>query len=305
MRKLPAVLAAAALVTLALAGCSAGGAPTCERAASSSDIGSLVSVSGAVGTQPEVSVSTPLHVSGTEVADVVAGSGTTLVSDDQDVALGLTILSADTGDVLTQEGYDSLDDVTTVSQWASAIPGLEQALMCAAEGSRIVVGLDATALGSSASTLGLGQDDSAVAVIDVRKVYLSAADGADQYNAGFGLPVVVYAPSGQPGVIVPDAAAPTDTVVQLLKKGDGEVATAADTVRVNYTTVAWDTKTVTGTSWGDAPYQLDLSATDSISQAVVGQTVGSQLMVILPAGSSETGSTSAQVFVIDILGVDG
>ncbi|MFT4307099.1 MAG: hypothetical protein QM604_09440 [Microbacterium sp.] len=305
MRKLPVALAAAALVTLALAGCSVGGAPTCARAASASDIGSLVSVSGEVGTQPDVSVSTPLHVSGTEVADLATGSGTTLVSDDQDVALGITILGAATGEVLIQQGYDSLDDITTVSQWASAIPGLEQALMCATEGSRIVVGLDSASLGTSTSTLGLDADESAVAVIDVRKVYLSAADGASQYNAGFGLPVVVYAPSGQPGVIVPDVAAPSDTVVQLLKKGDGEVTSATDTVRINYTTVAWDTKTVTGTSWGDAPYQLDLSGTDTISQAVVGQTVGSQLMVILPAGSSETGSTSAQVFIVDVLGIDG
>ncbi len=305
VRKLPVALAVTGLLAVALVGCSAGGSPTCTRAASTGDIGSLVSVSGEVGAQPDVSLSLPLHSSGTEVADLSTGTGTEIVSDTQAVALGITILSGETGEILVQQGYNSLDSVNTVSAWTSTLPGLESALMCAAEGSRVVVGLDSDALGSGASTLGLTDDQSAVAVIDVRKVYLSAADGADQYNAGFGLPVVVYAPGGQPGVIVPDSAAPSDQVVQLLKKGDGEITTADQTIRVNYLTVGWDDKTVTGTSWGDDPYQIDLSGTDAVSQALVGQTVGSQLMVIFPAGSETTGSDSAQVFIVDILGVDG
>lgn len=291
-------------MAVTLTGCSSTSSPTCDREVTSDHLASLVSVSGPVGEKPEISVPTPFHVSGAEVSDLETGDGTAIVSDWQDIVMGISIVDGDTGDLLIQQGYDDLSSVTTVDSWTSALPALEDALQCATEGSRIVVGLDADELGDAGAALGVTDGASAVFVIDLRKVYLSAADGSDQFNSGWGLPAVVRAPDGQPGVIVPETAPPTETVVQVLKKGDGAVTTADDTIRINYTTVSWQTREVGGTSWGTEPYQYDLSAqTDPLTTALIGQSVGSQLLVVLPP--AEGADADTQVFVIDILGIDG
>ncbi|WP_460773940.1 FKBP-type peptidyl-prolyl cis-trans isomerase [Microbacterium sp. GXF7504] len=303
MRKLPAVLTAAGLVAVTLTGCSAG-SPTCDRDVSDDRLGDIVDVSGAVGELPELSVPTPFHASGVEITDLAVGDGTAIVSDWQDVVLGISVVDGDTGEVLIQQGYQGLDSVTSVSTWTGAIPGLEDALMCATSGTRMLVGLDAEELGQAGQALGVSDGASALIAIDVRKVYLSAADGADQFNSGFGLPAVVRAPGGQPGVVIPDAPAPTEPVVQVLKKGDGQVTAAEDSIRINYTSVAWETREVGGTSWGAEPYVYDLSGyTDPLTTALIGQPVGSQLMVVLPPAEGASGDT--QVFVVDILGIDG
>lgn len=305
MRKLPAVLAVTALAVVSLAGCSAGSAPTCARPAGDSALSSLVTVSGDVGAAPQVSVSTPFHAEGTTVFDQTDGDGTTVVSDSQAVVLGMTVVDGKTGNTVLQFGYKDLTGIQTVATWVKAVPGLESALMCASAGSRVVVGLDQNALSTSAaSTLGISDGGSAVLVVDLRKVYLSAADGAPQFNDARGMPTVVRAASGQPGIIVPDAPAPTDSVVQVLKKGTGAVPSASDTIRVNYTTVSWDKRDVTSTSWGSDPVAVPLSGTDPITQALAAQPVGSQVLVVVPAGTSSNAS-GAQVIVFDILGIDG
>lgn len=304
MRRLPAVLTATGLVAVALTGCASSGAPTCDRDVSTDRLAGIVDVTGAVGERPEVHVPTPFHASGVEISDLAVGEGTSIVSDRQDLVLGITVVDGATGELLAQQGYEGLDSVTNVSTWTDAIPALEDALMCASAGSRVLVGLDSEELGDAGQALGVESGSSAVFVLDLRKVYLAAADGADQFNAGWGLPTVVRAPSGQPGIIVPDGPAPTETVVQVLKKGDGPVTTDQDSIRINYTNVSWQTREVGGTSWGSQPYAYDLSAyTDPLTEALIGQPVGSQLLVVLPP--AEGAEADTQVFVIDILGIDG
>src|SRR5690606_30759611 len=94
------------------------------------------------------------------------------------------------------------------------------------------------------SGFGLDQDEPVIAVFDVTKTFPSKADGAPQYNDAAGMPTVVRAPDGRPGIIVPDSDAPTDLVVQTLIKGDGEKVAEDDTLLVNYTGVTWAEKTV-------------------------------------------------------------
>jgi peptidylprolyl isomerase len=304
VRKLPAVLTAAGLVAVTLTGCSSSAPASCDRDITDDRLASLVEVTGTVGETPTVSVPTPFHASGVEVSDVVTGDGTTVVSDWQDIVMGVTVVDGDTGDVLVQAGYGDAVNVTTVSSWTTSVPALEDALMCATEGSRIVVGVDDEELGAAGAGLGVSDGGSAVFVIDLTKVYLAAADGADQFNSGRGLPTVVRAPDGQPGVIIPEGDAPAKSVVQVLKKGDGAVTTAEDTIRINYTSVAWETGKVSGTSWGAEPYEYALSGhSDPLTAALIGQSVGSQLLVVLPPAEGQTGDT--QVFVVDILGIDG
>lgn len=309
MRRIPAALAVLGLTALALVGCSAGQPPTCERVSSTGNVADLVTVSGDVGAAPDVQISLPFHADSVEHADLARGGGVTIVDEHQGFALGFTIIDGSTGKQLVQEGYDSLSSVTTIARWDTLIPGFRDALMCATDGSRIVVGLSSGDFADSvAAQIGLADGDSAVAVLDLRQVYLSAADGADQFNESRGLPTVVRAPNGQPGIIVPDTDAPTDTVVQVLKKGDGDVVASGDTVGVNFTQVDWKEKTVSRTSWGSGPAQISAtSGANPIADALIGQPVGSQLLIVTPTDPNASSGTqsSAQVFVIDVLGVQG
>ena len=120
------------------------------------------------------------------------------------------------------------------------------------------------------------------------------------------------APDGRPGIIVPDGAPPKDLVVQTIKKGDGENVTGDVPVRVHYTGVLWDDKTVFDTTWDGDPKSITLDAVvPGFATALKGQTVGSQVMVVVPPdqgyGKTEQASVPADstlVFVIDILGLD-
>jgi peptidylprolyl isomerase len=307
VRRLPAAVAALGLVAVALAGCSSSPASSCERTTQSGGIEDLVSVSGDVGTEPDVDVPLPFRVDELKIADLETGDGTRLVEQNQMFAMGLTIIDGTTGDVLADQGYDDESQPYALSQWTETIPGFGEALECATEGSRIVIGLPGAELGAGAEQLGLTEGSDAVAVIDLRKVYLPAADGAEQFNEGRGLPSVVRAPNGQPGIIVPDAEAPAEVVVQVLKRGDGPKLEDGDSARVAFTTVEWNTPgEVAGTSWGSPPQAVPIAeGQDPVIDALRGQTVGSQVMVVVPSGGDETDEEpNASIYVFDILGID-
>lgn len=315
MRRTPAAFAALGLAAAALVGCSpTSSSPTCERAPQSASIDELVSVSGRWGTPPTVSTPTPFSTESLRFADIEVGDGTALVTDEQLFVMGLTILDGATGETLVAQGYDEdLSRVGDLGQWAAAVPGFDTVLRCATEGSRIVAGLTGDDLGPAAAQLGVSGDTDAVAVIDLLKVYLPAADGAAQLTADRGMPTVVLAPNGQPGVVIPDTAPPSELRTQLLKRGEGVPIAADDTVRIAFTGLTWAEREVFQSSWGEpAPALVPAQLVPGLTEALEGQTVGSQVLVVVPPelgygdqpqGGVPAGSTL--VFVLDILGVDG
>jgi hypothetical protein len=313
VRRTPAILAVTVLAAVGLVGCSSASAPACPP--SSSQTGDLVSVSGEVGTAPtSVSVRAPFRAEETTTATLDRGDGPEIVTETQAALVDVTVLSGQTGESVVSTRYaDDIAQVPSLGVLAQTFPGLPAALQCATEGSRIAVGLAPGDIAEAALPgLGLEDGDSAVLVVDVRKVYLPRADGADQYTESHGLPTVVRAPDGRPGVIVPDAQAPGDLVVQTIKRGDGPEVTGDAPVRVHYTGVLWDTREVFDTTWDAEPASLTLDGVvPGFAEALRGQTVGSQVLAVIPPdqgygdqaqGAIPAGSTL--VFVIDILGVD-
>ena len=273
-----------------------------------------ITVTGSTDEVPEVDLYTPFRVTSPAFEDLVVGEGTPITSDAQLVVMDISITSGETGEGLVETSYDGdLSAVSTVERWKEVVPGFEEALECATEGSRIVVALPPGGI-EEATTAGLemAEDESAVAVVDIRKVYLPKADGADQFNVGQGLPNVVRGPDGRPGVIVPDAAPPSELVVQTLKKGDGPVVTGDAPVRVHYTGLTWDDRTVFETTWDAEPQSVELdSMIPGFAEALDGKTVGSQVLVVIPPdqgyGDQAQGpipADSTLVFVVDILGID-
>lgn len=316
MRKIPAALAVLGLTTLGLAGCSLmPGASDCSRpAVSDPDVMDLITVEGETDAEPEVDVYTPLKAPHLAYEDVVTGEGTAITAPNQMMVVDVAVFNGETGEPIVATAYDGdLSRVTSTSQWTQNFPGFEEALHCATDGSRIAVALSPDDLSAEvASSFGLAEDESAVAVIDVRKVYLPAANGANQFNSGFGLPSVVRAPDGRPGLIIPEGAAPEELVVQTLKKGDGPEVTGDDPVRVHYTGVVWGEDEAFDTTWDGEAASLTLdSVVPGFADALEGQTVGSQVLVVIPPdlgyGDQDQGAIpagSTLVFVIDILGID-
>jgi peptidylprolyl isomerase len=315
VRKIPAALAVLGLVTVGLAGCSLPGSSECPRPhVSDAEAMSPVSVTGSTDAAPEVQVYTPFHAESAQYEDVAQGDGTAITTVDQLIVIDLAIYSGETGDELFATSYDGdLSQVAPVSQWTQFIPALEDALQCATEGSRVVVALGPDDIeAETAASLGLAEGESSIAVVDLRKVYLAAADGQNQFNSQPNLPSVVRAPDGRPGVVVPDGAAPDEVVVQTLKKGDGEAITGEQPVRVHYTGVTWSDKDVFDSSWETGAVSLPVDGRlPALTDALVGQTVGSQVMVVIPADAGQEeraqwslDDSSALIFVIDILGLD-
>lgn len=298
VRKTSAVLATLSLAVLTLTGCAAG--PTfagevCDRTSHAGSVEDSVTVEGDLGEAPDVTVYTPVKTDETAFADIITGEGETLTSTVQPMVLDIAFYGGESGEKLYESEYNGdTSRVHNISYWAQRSPGLESVLECAAGGSRVVAVLTPEDFGeANVEAFGLAKDENIVAVVDVLDVYLAHAEGASQFNDARGLPTVVRAPDGTPGVIIPDSAAPESAVTQTLIKGDGAKVEKESTIVTNIMALGWDDKTVTSSTWGAEPN------IGPAAKELVGATVGSQLLVVVPAADGNP----ATVIVVDILGI--
>jgi FKBP-type peptidyl-prolyl cis-trans isomerases 1 len=315
-KTLPIVLVASA--ALLLAGCS--GSPSgsgdsanakgCSAAASGS-VSQSIKVTGSGSAEPKVTFAKPLTTKKTERSYVKTGKGSPATKNHV-VEVALVAYNGTTGKKLTSNGYGGSAEIPVTVGDASMIPGLTDAIECAPVGSRLVTAAPVSvAFGSADPTsLGLKKTDTIVFVADLRSVVPTKADGTPQTpKAGF--PTVVLDKTGQPTVTIPKTDPPKTTQVEVLKKGAGETVKSGDTVTVQYQGVNWRTRGVFDQSWGRAVATFPTtSVVKGFATGMVGQTVGSQVVVVIPpadgygkAGNTQAGikGTDTLVFVIDIL----
>lgn len=250
---------------------------------------------GDLGEAPDVTVYSPVKADETSFADVIIGEGNTLTSTSQPMVLDIAFYGGESGEKLYESEFNGDPSrVHSISYWAERSEGLETVLECATGGSRIVAVLTPEDFGeANVEAFGLAKDENVVAVVDLQDVYLAHAEGASQFNDARGLPTVVRAPDGTPGVIIPDSDAPTEAVTQTLIKGDGAKVEKDSTIVTNIMALGWDDKTVTSSSWGAEPN------IGPAAEELVGATVGSQLLVVVP----EADGNPATAIVVDILGI--
>lgn len=312
VRRSFALIVSAALV-VGLSACSTSSAsdPSCTPLAESGSAVDKVKVTGGFGELPTAEFPTPLTASKTERKILVEGDGAPALPGGA-VTLDFSIYNGETGEILGQTKYDGTDLQTSSLDDTSLIHGLVATIQCAKAGSQIVSVIAPTdLLDQNGQPVGdLGKDTTLVVVADLVSTSLARANGKDQ-PAQDGFPAVVLDANGVPGVTVPKTKAPTELKVEVLKKGDGPVVQAGGSVTVHYTGVLWSDGTVFDSSWSrKSPATFSLNGVvPGFAQALEGQTVGSQIVAIIPPelgyGQQDNGTIpagSTLVFVIDILG---
>lgn len=302
-------LSVAALCALALAGCSSASAPKtsptataapvslCKARVPSGSASNAVKVGGSVGTVASMSFSKPLTVPKLQSTMIKQGAGPKLKAGEL-VQFALTEYNAKTG---AENGAIGQSAGTLLPQTISPDSILGQVLGCAKVGTRVVAAIP-----------GNESSDASVDVVDVLKIVPDKAWGASQAPQS-GFPAVTVAANGTPSVTIPRTAMPTAFEKETLKKGDGPVVAPNDAVVVQYYGVSWNTKKVFDKSWGRSPFpfQVGQGVVTGFSNAVAGETVGSQVLAVLPPSVAYgKGTINAKdlkgqtlVFVIDILGV--
>ena len=291
-RPLTAV-AAAALVAGVLAGCT--GTPSaadCDPVLPAGDASKAVTVNGDVDARPAPDYPTPLIAPTPERSVAVAGHGAP-VPEGGVALVRVTIADAASDTVLEEPtGFVTARD---------SFLALGNALVCATEGSRVVV------VGSAADVWPRAGVDTVVAVMDVQQVFLGKADGVNQLPLD-GMPTVVTAVDGTPGIALAYSPAPEEVRTATIKAGGGAVVEDGD--RVVYHGRSWNwpsssqgSPTIAELdSWTNfqARYlDIDAASSEPVQQALLGAKVGSQLLVVVPGADNRP----ATIVVIDILGI--
>ncbi|MDO9397067.1 MAG: hypothetical protein Q7T71_11025 [Herbiconiux sp.] len=287
---------------LSLAACSsAPAAPDCSAAAAPGGSSSLVSTTGDLGSDPQATFPSPLVPSSVERSVLLGGD-----SDGTEVGLGSTVnVSYTVYDGETGAPVGAPQGGLIVA--GESLPGgLLSGLLCSTAGERVAIALP----NEEATQVVSGAPGSLVMVFDVLDVYPSAAAGTLQAPTS-GLPGVVRTADGRPGLQV-TGESPTEAKSATLIEGDGDDVVEGDSVLVQVLSVSYDAPTRAASStWADGTPQLWLMSDDAaqtsgskqpagITPYLVGQPVGSQVVVVLPA-AAEGGAATA--YVVDILGV--
>lgn len=321
MRSRLALVLAAGLAAASLAGCGAQAEPEpdattaavdCTASGEASD---SIEVSEELGVKPTVSFDTPLEFTETERTVVVEGDGEQAESGAA-VEAELTLLDADSGDELITTEHDGSQSVavTLDETWPA---GFVKALTCATVGTRVVTTITPEdGYGAQGNEqLGVAADASLVLVADLVSIPeppLARADGEPQeVPADFPNVDVELGEDGAPVVTVPEEEPPTELQIGVLKKGEGDPVADGDNVTVHYVGVDWETGEVFDQSWPNGtPATFNTAqVVPGFSAALIDQTVGSQIVAVLPPdqayGPEETEQAplggKTLVFVIDIL----
>ena len=322
MRRAAALVITPLLATLALAGCSSSSSSPSKSSSASpvaTDSYKSVTVTGAFGKAPTVTIPKVKGTGALDTKTLIQGTGGTLTTSESLVGNYVAYdWSGKTSKLLGssyQEGAPSLFA-------GQLLPGLEKALIGQKIGSRVLAVIPpADAFGTSGnSQIGVGATDTVIFVIDMIKEVpnTAGATGQQTSNGGGTLPTVTAAAPGKsPTITIPKTAPPKTLQVKTLIKGTGPVVKKGQLITVQYTGENWRTKSVFDSSYSrGVPSGFVIGEGQVIpgwDQGLVGQTVGSRVLLVLPpadgygsAGSSTAGikGTDTLVFVVDIISAD-
>lgn len=325
------IASSAALVALvfALTGCSTPAAKTPSATATPSAIPTVsaacvtsgsasdsVKVTGDFDATPNVSINAPIKVTSTQRTVVIEGKGEK-AAPGSIVNTSFTLYNGTTGKTITSTGYGAGRTSPITVDASQVITGLAKTLNCTQAGTRVVgVVPPAEAFGSAGSSqLGVAANQVIVFVADVVSIVPTKAEG-DALTPPAGLPTVTVAADGKPTLKVPTGyKPPATTQIATLIKGAGAVVRATDSIVIQYQGTNLATGKVFDQTWGSTPFSGAANGfVTGFTNAIVGQTVGSQVLVVIapadgygPQGGNSSagiGKNDTIVFVIDILAAE-
>ena len=314
MRRTPLVRAAvaAAIALTAVGGltaCNGSGSGSASSASPSpsastnhtADVAAVdkITVTGDAGAQPTITLpSKPFDVTTTVVRKLKDGTGEAIAAG-QNVTMQYLIVGSDGKSLQTTYDKSTAPYLFT----AGGTSGLPADFDTAVKGSHV---------GARFLLAAPSQSGTIVAAFEVTgaKSIPSRASGT-AVTPPAGLPTVTLGADGKPSIKPSSDAKPTSLVVQPLIKGDGAAVASGQMVTVKYSGWLWD-GTAFDSSWErGGTFQFQVGAGNVIpgwDKGVVGQTVGSQLLLVVPPsdgyGAQANGSIPANstlVFVVDIL----
>jgi len=312
MRRIAVLLSAPLLAVAPLA------VAACGSSGSSSSTPS-VTVSGQFGSSPKITIPDQTAGSNLTVKTLITGTGPVLSKSDAFVGNYAVYIWSGKTHKLAQSTFQ-----TKTPQLFSGtlLPGLETALQGKKMGSRVLAVIPPKdGYGKSGnSSAGVSATDTLVFVIDMLKEFPNnaAAAGSQVSSGGGSLPSVTAKSGTAPTIKIQSSHKPPNGLVtKTLIKGSGPVVAKGQTVVTQYVGSIWRTDKVFDSSWSRGePFGFTIGATPSQvitgwDKGLVGQTVGSRVMLIVPpadgygkTGSSQAGikGTDTLVFVVDILG---
>jgi peptidylprolyl isomerase len=275
-----------------------------------------ITVDGAVGEVPTLDFPTPFSTTKSLHRHVIRGAGEKSKKG-QRATFDIAVFDGRTGKQLESSFGRAAQAV--VLDPTQTFPGLVKGLTGVAAGSRVLIAM-APSEGLTQRLIkqgveGVKKSDTLLFVIDLTSSHdvLKRARG-EAVTPPEGLPTVKVAESGKPTIKTPDESAPTELVVQPLVIGAGPVVQAGDTIVVHYTGVLWGSDKTFDSSWKrGSPVEFQIGTGAVIAgwdEGLVGQTVGSQVLLVVPPdkGYGESGNasggisgTDTLVFVVDVL----
>ncbi|GAA1582602.1 FKBP-type peptidyl-prolyl cis-trans isomerase [Actinomadura kijaniata] len=276
-----------------------------------------VEVKGAAGTKPEVVIPKG-DEPGKELAlkALAEGRGAQARKGDMVIADYVGYRWAKGSSKLLASSY--VDGKPGAFPTGQLIPGLDKALAGRKAGARVVARIPPKdgygENGNPQQQVSAG--DTLVYVLDVRAVYPkdAAAQGAPQPLDDSRLPKVAGAQV--PQVSVPKVAPPRTLQVRTLVRGNGPAVQKGQLLALQYAGVFWRNGQVFNSSWQVGnPYATTIGTGQVIKgwdQALVGQKVGSRMLLVVPPslgygakGLPQAGikGDDTLVFVVDLLGV--
>lgn len=314
-------LAALCVVSLALTACSGSSqpdpsatpsAPTSTGSAATPSPGptanlDAITVTGAAGKEPTAKASWPVSTSTTQSKVLTQGSGRT-VEKTSILTINYVGVNGRTGKVFDssfKRGAPATFDLARV------VPGFSKGLTGKKVGDRVLIvtsSADGYDAGGGNPQAGIKVGDSLVFVVDILAVSFPHAEGT-AVTPPSGLPKVTVT-DNVPTVTIGDATRPSSLVVQPLVKGTGPKVKASDIIDVRYRTWVWSSGDMIEDGYDAEPVSSPLEGTiEGWKKGLVGQTVGSRVMLVVPPamaypdGTSDPSIAPGQtlVYVIDIL----
>jgi peptidylprolyl isomerase len=311
LRAAVAVVAGALLV----AGCaSSGNQATPDTKSTTTDL-EKVTVSGDAGKKPTVKLPTPFSVTKTDVRVLKEGKGAA-VTTGQRVSIQYVGLNGTDGKEF-DTSYDDNQKASFTLDPDQVLKGLVSGLTGSTVGSRILIAVPPKDGYGTAGvpSAGIGPTDTLVFVVDVAEAanVLKRAQG-DPVKPKAGLPTVKLDKDGKPKITLPAGNPPAKLTVQPLIQGKGPKVQKGQTLSVKYTGIIWPGGKQFDSSWDRGKADTFPIGVGRViagwDETLVGQNVGSQLLLVIPpdkgygaSGNSQAGikGTDTIVFVVDIL----